>query len=389
MALKSWKLTDVAGRVHLDQLDVRPDDVGGSARGYSVSKRTLRGGRSEGVDLVRINNGRLSFDVLPTRGMSLWKAWLGETEFGWKSPVRGPIHPAYVPVAESSGLGWLDGFDELLVRCGLESNGAPEFDEHGRVRYPLHGRIGNLPAHEVQLDVDGATGQITLGGVVDECRFHFLKLRLTSTITTRVGEPTIEIHDTIENLSASPAEAQLLYHVNFGVPLLDAGAQVVGPVKAVVPRNARAAEGIGNWNSYAAEQPGFEEQVYFADLHADDAGQTRVLLKNSHSTQGVSLVYARRQLPCFTVWKNTTAVDDGCVTGLEPGTNFPNPRTFEGEQGRVVRLAPRQKREFRLTLHFHGEPGQVADAEQAVARLQAGRESTLFSSPQKGWCADA
>ena len=38
-------------------------------------------------------------------------------------------------MGEPSGLGWLDGFDELLVRCGLESNGAPEFDADGRVVY--------------------------------------------------------------------------------------------------------------------------------------------------------------------------------------------------------------------------------------------------------------
>ena len=41
-------------------------------------------------------------------------------------------------------------------------------------------------------------------------------------------------------------------------------------------------------------------------------------------------------MPWFTQWKNTTSVADGYVTGIEPGTNFPNPRTYEGEQGRVI-----------------------------------------------------
>ena len=50
-------------------------------------------------------------------------------ELGWKSPVHGPVHPNFVPLNEPSGLGWLDGFDELFVRCGLESNGAPDFDD--------------------------------------------------------------------------------------------------------------------------------------------------------------------------------------------------------------------------------------------------------------------
>ena len=64
--------------------------------------------------------------------------------------MRGPVHPKFVPLAEPSGVGWLDGFDELLCRCGLVSNGAPEFDERGQLRYGLHGRIANLPARKVE-----------------------------------------------------------------------------------------------------------------------------------------------------------------------------------------------------------------------------------------------
>ena len=54
-----------------------------------------------------------------------------------------------------SGLGWLSGFDELMCRCGLENNGAPEFNANGSLRYGLHGRIANTPAHHVELTVDG------------------------------------------------------------------------------------------------------------------------------------------------------------------------------------------------------------------------------------------
>jgi hypothetical protein len=388
VATKHWTLTDVANRQYVPEIEINAQDVGGSVAPFTIRKFTLRGGRSDGVDVVRVDNGRLRFDVLPTRGMSLWKLWLGEMEIGWRSPVRGPVHPALVPVAEPSGLGWLDGFDEMLVRCGLESNGAPEFDEQDRVRYPLHGRIGNLPAHEVRVSVD-ESGQISVTGIVEEVRFHFLKLRLTTTITTKIGQAGLAIHDTVENLSASPAEAQLLYHVNFGAPLLDAGSQVLAPIKTLVPRNEHAAEGIGNWSSYAAEQPGFEEQVYFLDLAAAQDGGTRVLLKNGHGTHGVSLRFNRNDLPCFTVWKNTTALEDGYVTGLEPGTNYPNPRTFEGQQGRVVKLAGNASRDFHLGIDLHGDAASVTAAQQAVAQLQAGTTPKVFDSPQPGWCADA
>lgn len=386
MALKSWILTDVAASQYVEAIKLGPGDVPGSPKGWSIAKRRMRGGLSDGVDAIRVDNGKLAFVVLPTRGMGIWKAWRGELEVGWKSPVRGPVHPAFVPVMEPSGLGWLDGFDELFVRCGLESNGAPEFDENGRVKYPLHGRIANKPAHKVEVAVD-ESGEITITGVVDETRFHFTKLRLTTTIKTRPGESAIRIRDEIKNLSGSPATAQMLYHVNFGEPLLDAGSRFVAPLKTVVPRNEHAATGIKNWPSYKAPEPGFEEQVYFLELLAGRDGLTRSLLKNAHGTQGVSLVFSPKQLPCYSVWKNTTASADGAVTGLEPGTNYPNPRSYETEQCRVVKLAPGGKTTFDISLEIHSTAAEVEAAEKAIAAIQGSITPTVFDSPQKGWCA--
>ncbi len=97
--------------------------------------------------------------------MGLWKARLGELQLGWRSPVHGPVHPALVNLADEGGLGWLRGFDELLCRCGLESNGAPEYHANGTLRYGLHGRIANTPAHKVQVTVDGDTGEIAVVGI--------------------------------------------------------------------------------------------------------------------------------------------------------------------------------------------------------------------------------
>ena len=173
MAARTITLIDVDNGTYIEELT---EEFRSSAGVCSASKQRLRGGLSDGVDVVRLDNGALKVDVLPTRGMGLWKAWLksvrtGDDEFGWRSPVRGPVHPAFVPIGEYSGLGWLDGFDELLVRCGLESNGAPEFDEQGRVRYPLHGRIANKPARKLTLTADDATGELSLTGVVEEVVF--------------------------------------------------------------------------------------------------------------------------------------------------------------------------------------------------------------------------
>ena len=387
MAAKSWTLTDLAKDEHRDALQLGADDLGTAAQGCRVTKRTLRGGLREGVDVVEVDNGRFRFTVIPTRGMGIWRGWLGQLELGWRSPNQGPVHPAFVPLMEEGGLGWLDGFDEWIVRCGLESNGAPALDERGKVLYPLHGKIANRPAHRVVVSVDEQTGEIAVSGQVDETRFHFQKLRLHTTIKTRPGEAGLRIHDEIENLSASPAGAQLLYHVNFGRPLLESGSRFVAPLKTVVPRNAHAASGIKTWDSYAAEEPGFEEQVYFLQLLADKNGATRSLLKDAHSTKGASLHFNVKQLPWYTVWKNTTAAEDGYVTGIEPGTNFPNPRPYEATQDRVVKLAGRARAAFDLGVEIHADAGGVQRAEKSIAAIQGDTQTKVFDHPQDGWCA--
>ncbi|HMC12709.1 MAG TPA: DUF4432 family protein, partial [Pirellulaceae bacterium] len=131
MPVKTWKLIDqAAGERSEPELFIGKDDLG--VANVGVNKRTLSGGLAEGVVSIEINNGKLQIDVLPTRGMGIWRVLPADDRelkiVGWKSPNRGPVHPSFVDLGEPSGLGWLDGFDEFVVRCGLESNGAPDFD---------------------------------------------------------------------------------------------------------------------------------------------------------------------------------------------------------------------------------------------------------------------
>ena len=77
MAQHRRLLTDTSRGIH------EPDFHLDIARG-KVRRTTMRGGVREGVDLVEIDNGKFRFAVVPTRGMGLWKAWLGDTEIGWQ-----------------------------------------------------------------------------------------------------------------------------------------------------------------------------------------------------------------------------------------------------------------------------------------------------------------
>jgi hypothetical protein len=358
-------------------------------RQWSVRLRTLRGGCSDGVQVVELDNGLLAIDVLPTRGMGIWRVRRGSQALGWRSSVRGPVHPAFVPLFAPSGLGWLEGFHELLCRCGLESNGPPVFDDQNRLVQPLHGRIANSPAHFVELIVDEGSQQLTLRGVVEESRFHFQSLRLTSTLTTKFGSHEFSWNDEVENIGGKDATLQMLYHFNVGQPLLRPGARLLASVGTVAPlTQVAAAEGIERWNVMPPPRPGSSEQVYCAQMLGDDKGVTRLLLAGLENDMAIGMRFNTSSLPYLNLWRNTPDEAAGYVMGVEPATNFPNPHPFEKQHDRVVLLARGQKWSTgEVAVAWHTEAKAVVAEEQAVSAIQGAQKVDFVADPRPDWSA--
>ncbi|MEM7456016.1 MAG: aldose 1-epimerase family protein, partial [Planctomycetota bacterium] len=350
--------------------------------GAGFRAQTLLPGKSNGVQVVTLSCSEMEVDVIPGRGMGIHCARRNGTRFGWNSPVDGPVNPALVPVNDASGIGWLEGFDEMVVRCGLLSNGAPQFDEHGNVVFPVHGRIANLPATDVDVTINEQEDSISVRGVVNETRFLIYQLKLETTIT--ICGNRITISDRVTNSSGTEASFQMLYHNNFGEPVLGDGAEFKAPVVEVAPRDARAAEGINDWQRFSAPQAGYAEQVYFMKLSSGNDGQVPVVVRNNNTQSGVLLRYDANVLPCFTLWKNTAAREDGYVFGIEPATNFPNARQFEEDQGRVVQLAPGAAYEMSLSLELLLGSDELTAATRIVDSVATG-ETIVHESPRSGW----
>lgn len=365
--------------IPLDQ----PTRIGSAGGEFEVTRLQLTDGTSQGVDLWVVDTGRVRAAICPTRGMSLWKAHIDGDALGWKSPVVGPVHPSLVPVTEPSGIGWLDGFDELLVRCGLRSFGAPDFGPSGELQFPLHGRIANLPARNVQIEVDAEQSLLHVTGEVHETRFLQYNLLLSVRYTFAIDQPKITIHDAVTNAGAGAATMQLLYHINLGAPFLQSGSKLYLNTDRIVARNAHAAKDLANWQTYSAPSSSYIEQVYFSASRAAGGGWTKCLLAVPDSSSGVALHYHTDTLPYFSQWKNTVADQDGYVTGLEPGTGFPNSRSFEDAHGRLVELQGGESREFKLAIERIGTSDQIAAVKSEIAAAGVPPATAVFDPD---WC---
>jgi hypothetical protein len=72
------------------------------------------------------------------------------------------------------------------------------------------------------------------------------------------------------------------------------------------------------------------------------------------------------------------------VTGLEPGTNFPNPKPYERERGRVRTLAPGESVSFELELREYVTGEEVEDAAARIADLTPG-DPLIHAEPLRDW----
>ncbi len=108
-----------------------------------------------------------------------------------------------------------------------------------------------------------------------------------------------------------------------------------------------------------------------------------ILLQNAAGDRGISMTFPLEQLPCVTLWKNLTALEEGYVTGLEPGTGFPYNRRIERKAGRVPKLEPNQTRRFTIEFSVLTSNAEVREANRMIARIQGGKKMEMDAAPEK------
>jgi hypothetical protein len=180
-------------------------------------------------------------------------------------------------------------------------------------------------------------------------------LTLTRIITTNLGSKKITIEDFIENKGFSVEPLMMLYHFNFGFPLLSETARVIVPVKETAPRDpqSEAVNGVAECKEFVKPVQGYKEKVFFLDVGAKRDGSTFVSLANTDVVGrplAIVLRYNRNELPQLTEWK---MMGKGCyVCGLEPGTVSPIGRAAAREKGIMPMIEPQRMYHVKVDSRF-------------------------------------
>ncbi len=299
-------------------------------------------GKAKGTAAVEIKNGGgLRFVVLPDRGMDIAYAEICGVPLSYISKT-GVVNPAFYDEAD-----FLRSFcGGLLTTCGLTYMGAPCVDEG--IGLGAHGRIANTPAYDVCVRNEWQDDDflISVSGKVRETTVFGENLVLTRTISTKLGENRIYIYDEIENEGFSASPLMVLYHFNFGYPLVSENTVLETNVTNVRPRDDDAVPGLGEECSFSKPIHGYKEQVFYRD----SVDSSYALLKNDTLGVSAKISFNRNELPYFIEWKQMG--EQEYVVGLEPATYPPDGRAKARERGELLYLAPQEIKKINISLDF-------------------------------------
>lgn len=320
--------------------------VGSMEQLAGVREYVLSDGPSQGIRAMRLYNAAgLDLELLAGRALDIGRAaWQG-MPLAWLSST-GPVHPAFF---EPQGAGWLRVFGGgMLTTCGLTHYGPPEVD--GGEALGQHGRASSLPAQRVQVDEAwvGETYQIEVRGKTRETAVFGPNVVLRRRIRISLWQPGFTLDDEVTNEGFSRAEHMLLYHMNFGFPLLDDGTRLAVARQATRPRDAEAAKGLGQELTMSGPIPDYQEQVFYHEIKADGEGVGRACVYNPKLGNGLAVLleFDARSMPRLVEWK---MMGEGLyVLGVEPGTSFVDGRVAERQAGRVPVLQPGESRRYHL-----------------------------------------
>lgn len=291
-----------------------------------IRESRLIRGRSEGIEIAEFHNAAgLRFSVVPDRCMDLYDlSYKGinlsyHSQNGLTSPLA--FDPAGIEFAEQ----WPGG---MMVTCGLDNVGGAS-SVGGN--FPTHGRIAHVPASNFGTETfwDGDNYILRASGEVHMTKMFTRHLSIRRTYETSLNAKSVRIHDVITNFDDADEPFQLLYHTNFGYPLLDVNS-VVAASKCT--RSALNGE-CEDFSHMRFPVDGRGEDLYF---QTDLEKEATAVLYNPELEIGGYIRWNTENLPNFLEWQNMRSHE--YVLALEPCNTCGLNRDAAVKEGKIAVL---------------------------------------------------
>lgn len=314
--------------------------VGDMSQIAGATAFTYADGKALGTRAIEVKNGSgLRFVIMLDRGMDISYAEYKSVPLAYISKT-GVVSPAHYDEKD-----FLRSFTAgLLTTCGLTYMGGACKDEGKELG--LHGRIANTPAYDISVKEEWVEGDyvITVSGKVREAVVFGENIVLIRTITTKLGDNRIYIHDVVENEGFTKSPLMVLYHMNFGYPLLSEHTVLETNCENCRPQTEVAAKGLKEACVFSTPVQDYAEQVF----HRDAVTESYAELKNTSLGLAARVEFCGEQLPYLIEWKQVG--EQEYVVGLEPATYPPLGRATARERGELMYIEPQEIKHFDITV---------------------------------------
>lgn len=275
-----------------------------------IRESVLLRGRGEQMHIAEFYNAAgLRFTVVPDRCMDVFDMSYKGVNISFQSK-NGLTSPQAFSAADGEfAEQWPGG---MLVTCGLGNVGGHS-DEGGV--FPTHGRISHVPAKNFGTRTfwEGDDYILRAAGEVHQTKMYSRHLSIQRTIETSLNAKSVKFHDVITNFEPDDEPYMILYHFNFGYPLLQPDSLVQVSKADITPMNDMSNDPV----HMMEPEDGRGEELYFRTNLGDKACG---VIYNERLELGAYVAFDTTNLPNMLQWKEMKTHD--YVLALEPCNTY-------------------------------------------------------------------
>lgn len=321
------------------------DYYGHAWQNVGVLKICLREGKASNVNAMLIENSHgLSMIVLEDRCLDIYSMKLNGFNIPFLSKA-GIVHPSYY---DSHQWEWYRSFGVgFLTTCGLTQAGEP--CHFNGTDWGMHGPVSNIPAEDIVLLVDD--DNIIIKGKIRQYKFQTEDLLLERTLTIAKNSNVVTIEDALTNEGWRAQPFMMLYHLNFGYPLINENALFGLP--------AVETEGLDDYSESVVDRlmeitPPNQEYVEQNFIHTLKEASENVSFYVADHFENPQVVlrieYDATHLPMLTHWKHFKPSE--YVMAIEPCNNHCKGVAWEKENGSLKWIEPGEKKTMRFKVEL-------------------------------------
>ena len=284
-----------------------------------IRRYTLTDGAENGLKVIELNSGDLRVLLNESKALDVMQVWHKGVNISFIS--KNGFTARELPFIKRFEGG-------MIYTCGLDSMGRRE-------GFDLHGSFHNTPAKVVSVSEEDDKLQVK--AIMHNSSLFGENLEVQRTITLK-GD-LLSLEDSLINLGTKVENYCLLYHTNFGYPMLDEGTEIIYDIKTVTPCDELSESLASSRTVFRAPIDNEPEKCYYLENN-----QNFVAVENKKLGKRVKITYSKETLPVLVHWNSDASQD--YALGIEPSTSL------LGEKLNYKQINPKETINFYISLDF-------------------------------------